>query len=1194
MVSKAGAKNPGQRGMMTRSQSKAISDSTKDAFPLSSWSSLRLATWNIHGGFREATAHECVIKDLVKRKIDIAGLQETYLTNGTEVRTDDGRLLCLECPVDTPDSRKYGLGFFISKRVEPLYFDHKVVSNRISLLRLKFTGRGAEKHNRRRRSIITIVNVYAPTSEVAAKDEDLIVGFYKQLKDVVEDAEKHSVAVYILGDFNSKLGDRTLSQDGETWAKIMGSYGKGVRNANGNRLANFMLQHDYYAGNTKFRHSLIHRTTWHSNNLKYKQPNGELQQVRNQIDYVLVKECYKNAIISGRSHHGHEFDSDHGIVVVGISIEILFRLRCKYSNARRSVHGSNVDINNDMDNVWPRNCQPTSMRLNRKNLDSMTQNPQVIEEYKENILDGFSNNITGKSDYENFTNTIVNSSAVLKDKIINKNNTIVFKDDVLAKLSYDHKQLRIVTIGKKRFNPHEVARTKKIRNKLTNQIARRIRELHQQRITNLAKELEETSNVRRKFEVNRMFKQSSYKTFELKDADGYSSYSSSKLIGMVSEYYNKFFNPPNIEKVTDVWDGYSGGLKKPLTKEEVMVGMASIRNGRATGSDGIAGEFIKYGGEAMANQVAKIFNNIFISKVLVPELCEGILIPLNKPGKEKLVSNVRPITLLNSIRKLISVIILNRIYPDVEKYVPNSQCGFRRRRCSAEIAWTYGWLKAIAGRYKRVFHIIGIDMSAAFDSILRKELLYTLKIILNEDEYRMIRVLLTNTTLKVRVGREVGRPFGTTIGTPQGDGLSPILFVIYLETAMKSIRETDIALYGKCNGANWNTDIQELQYADDCDFICSVSNDSLESLLDHLPGKFSIFNLTVNKLKTERKNIRGGATRLSDYKKLGSHLDPIADVKLRIQKAQVAFHSMWKTWKCGNLKRSTRIRLYNICIVPILLYNIGAVPYTEVCYDKLEAAQRGHYRRILGIHYPKVISNANLYNSTNSTMLRCKIIRARWNIFRKAITQAVQCPANSVMMSYFRDIDTAPKVRGRSPTTIASVLQADLRLIGKPIITIDNIDTYRTLRKDEWKALITSIMDKTMEKVNTTVQKRDTRRKQRNEEIKRCKSLGIGRPKRRRRSVNVPTNALTNINNTSEVRPVQSSGISFNVTNNIDQVTEPNLRDTYLLANASTEIIKDSTKSKKRKTPSDNETNPEAERGIRKRLGESNHNGQEG
>ena len=120
----------------------------------------------------------------------------------------------------------------------------------------------------------------------------------------------------------------------------------------------------------------------------------------------------------------------------------------------------------------------------------------------------------------------------------------------------------------------------------------------------------------------------------------------------------------------------------------------------------------------------------------------------------------------------------------------------------------------------------------------------------------------------MKVNGELGKPFETRIGTPQGDVLSPILFVIYLENAMREIRSTDIALYGKCNGNNWNIYILEFQYSDDCDFIICI-------------------------LKTEIKSIEDGATKLIDYKKLDSHLYSVADVKLRVKKkSNLAFHIM--------------------------------------------------------------------------------------------------------------------------------------------------------------------------------------------------------------------------------------------------------------------------------------------------------------
>ena len=76
----------------------------------------------------------------------------------------------------------------------------------------------------------------------------------------------------------------------------------------------------------------------------------------------------------------------------------------------------------------------------------------------------------------------------------------------------------------------------------------------------------------------------------------------------------------------------------------------------------------------------------------------------------------------------------------------------------------------------------------------------------------MIRYLLSNTIVKPKINRaSVETEFRSNIGTPQGDSISPILFTIYLEKALREIRavlEVDI-------------ESNEIEYADDVDFISS-------------------------------------------------------------------------------------------------------------------------------------------------------------------------------------------------------------------------------------------------------------------------------------------------------------------------------------------------------------------------------------
>ena len=52
-----------------------------------------------------------------------------------------------------------------------------------------------------------------------------------------------------------------------------------------------------------------------------------------------------------------------------------------------------------------------------------------------------------------------------------------------------------------------------------------------------------------------------------------------------------------------------------------------------------------------------------------------------------------------------------------------------------------------------------------------------------------VQVLLTQTTLQVRIGNVEASAFVTNIGSPQGDSLSPILFNCYYEAAMRDALE---------------------------------------------------------------------------------------------------------------------------------------------------------------------------------------------------------------------------------------------------------------------------------------------------------------------------------------------------------------------------------------------------------------------
>ena len=98
--------------------------------------------------------------------------------------------------------------------------------------------------------------------------------------------------MYVTGDFNSKL---ELHENGENGKEaFMGDFGKDTRNRNGGYFVTFLEVQSLYAANIHFQHSIRYRTTW---NGKIANTKGKMLNIFNQIDYILICQCFKRSLI---------------------------------------------------------------------------------------------------------------------------------------------------------------------------------------------------------------------------------------------------------------------------------------------------------------------------------------------------------------------------------------------------------------------------------------------------------------------------------------------------------------------------------------------------------------------------------------------------------------------------------------------------------------------------------------------------------------------------------------------------------------------------------------------------------------------------------------------------------------------------------------------------------------------------------
>ena len=325
----------------------------------------------------------------------------------------------------------------------------------------------------------------------------------------------------------------------------------------------------------------------------------------------------------------------------------------------------------------------------------------------------------------------------------------------------------------------------------------------------------------------------------------------------------------------------------------------------------------------MHGSIANVLNRVFEAHESL-KINSGELIALQKPGKPKgPPKNLRPITLLNTIRKALSIITLHRKRPCTEEYLSHSQSGFRPDRSLADVAWAHKWLAAKTKKEDVEIKITGIDMSSAFDTTDRQTLLDILREIIEEDELGIISFLLSDTIINTRInGATKEKPFESNIGSPQGDTLSPVLFSIYLENALKEVRTVLPRPTSDFEKKNLPT---ETAYADDVDFIGLEFADIAE-----VQKTLKKYNLLVNADKTEQTTLSKSGKEHKNAKKLGTLIDDEENINRRKRLSTAALAKLQNIWIRGDkVKRKTKIKLYRTLVKSVLTYNCGTWALTK-------------------------------------------------------------------------------------------------------------------------------------------------------------------------------------------------------------------------------------------------------------------------
>jgi len=413
---------------------------------------------------------------------------------------------------------------------------------------------------------------------------------------------------------------------------------------------------------------------------------------------------------------------------------------------------------------------------------------------------------------------------------------------------------------------------------------------------------------------------------------------------------------------------------------------------KAPGIDGITYEFFVNAPLSFQLELLRLLNFIFLTSDIPSAFREAIIIPIHKKGDPNVESNYRGLSLLNTLYKIFTALILDRIqtWVDVNNILNEYQAGFRRNYSTVDNIFCLTSIVCINFSCKKKTYAFFVDFKCAFDKLPRNSLFYKLTGMgLSNKMVVILMSIYSETVSQVWNGKEMSAAFSVDLGVKQGCLLSPLLFALYLND-LHDFLPGGIQING--------VTIKILMYADDI-VLLSTCPIILQRMINSLSIYCDTWGLEVNLDKSKVMIFREGP-RISrslsftynnrnieivnQYQYLGIlltyNLSYRKHIDIKLKTAKTAINANWSNFILDpNIDVSNKLKIFNAAAKSILLY--GAQVWGFIEFDEVEQLLRFFLKKILQL--PNNAPNYLLSLETGTQSLYVCTLRLHLDYIRK-------------------------------------------------------------------------------------------------------------------------------------------------------------------------------------------------------------------
>ena len=381
-----------------------------------------------------------------------------------------------------------------------------------------------------------------------------------------------------------------------------------------------------------------------------------------------------------------------------------------------------------------------------------------------------------------------------------------------------------------------------------------------------------------------------------------------------------------------------------ITLNECWKVLSSVKTGKSPGPDGLTYEFYKTFWAHLKHILLKNFNYSLAVGNLSVSQSRAVITLIHKKGRKELLSNWRPISLLNTDYKILASVLANRLKSVLSSCISSDQNAYLKGRFISNNIRLIDDVISHMHKHKKSGAILFLDLEKAFDKVNRDFLYRVLeKFNFGSQFINYIKTLYNNAQSCIMNNNWQSIYFPLKRGLRQGCPVSALLFLLVIEILAIDLKQNQ-DINGIDIGIDITSELKISQFADDTTLF-TANETSLRRALTRIKIFSGEAGPSLNISKT--KGFGFGTFDFNQFKSIDWTCEFVKTLGVYFSKnMNDAYEKTWrdkieqienhlKQWRCRNLTYFGKVTVLKSLVLSNITYVMSVFPTIESVNKKI-------------------------------------------------------------------------------------------------------------------------------------------------------------------------------------------------------------------------------------------------------------------